>query len=155
MKGDALRMLREALARSPEQLRRYEVDASRPLQGLANLRFVVTTGAGSSAGHARYLAALLAEHGIPARFLPLDAFPPSSSRRVFPRMHAWRWKGPSTGASASSSRRALPLRIRRDGNPSHPWRSAASKSFRPSESTSSDPCFASKGPSAATPRLSV
>jgi creatinine amidohydrolase len=75
MKSDALRVLREALARSPEQLRRYEVDAPGALRDLAPPRFVVTTGAGSSAGHARYLAALLAEHGVPARFLPLDAFP--------------------------------------------------------------------------------
>ena len=34
------------------------------------------TGVGSSAAHARYLAALLAEAlGLPARFVPLDAFP--------------------------------------------------------------------------------
>src|SRR5688572_3537291 len=35
---------------------------------------VVTTGAGSSAAHARFLASVLGELGIPARFAPLTEF---------------------------------------------------------------------------------
>ncbi len=35
---------------------------------------VVTTGAGSSAAHARFLASVLVELGVPARFAPLSAF---------------------------------------------------------------------------------
>ena len=75
MTSDALRRLREALARSPEQLRRFETNAPTPLRGLSGARSILATGVGSSAGHARYLATLLGEHDIPARFLPLGAFP--------------------------------------------------------------------------------
>jgi len=65
--------LREALARGPDQLRGLRP----PEPDLANARGrpLVATGVGSSAGHARYLVATLAEHRLPARFLPLDAFP--------------------------------------------------------------------------------
>jgi hypothetical protein len=42
---------------------------------------VVTTGAGSSAAHARYLASVLHELAVPARFAPLTAFlaPPAAA----------------------------------------------------------------------------
>jgi creatinine amidohydrolase len=74
--------LRAALAR-----------AGRPLAGLAEpaplapfdaraARALRITGVGSSAAHARLLAALLCEElGLPARFVPLDAFPLAADPR--------------------------------------------------------------------------
>jgi creatinine amidohydrolase len=77
----SLATLRGALARTPALLRGladaeppFPIDASR-------VRAVQLTGAGSSAAHARFLAALLAERGIAARFVPLDAFPRAGDRR--------------------------------------------------------------------------
>jgi creatinine amidohydrolase len=64
--------LLEARARSlPEAIREA---ASTPLPDLAppeSVRRCLTTGVGSSAAHARFLACVLEEHGLPARFVPV------------------------------------------------------------------------------------
>lgn len=51
--------------------------ASAPLPDLRlprSVRRCLTTGVGSSAAHARYLACVLEEHGLPARFVPVGSF---------------------------------------------------------------------------------
>src|SRR5690242_21804287 len=73
---DAHRELEARVRSWPAMLRDAAAAAvAAPALGLAGIRRVVTTGVGGSAGHARVLAYLLAEHvGCDARFRPLGAF---------------------------------------------------------------------------------
>lgn len=72
----SLAALRDALAATPELVRRLASAPPRLALDASRLRSVQLTGAGSSAAHARFGAALLAEQlALPARFVPLDAFP--------------------------------------------------------------------------------
>jgi creatinine amidohydrolase len=78
----ALATLREALARTPALVR--ALASAEPPFALdhSGVRSVLVTGVGSSAAHARFLAALLAEPlGLAARFVPLDAFPRAGDPR--------------------------------------------------------------------------
>jgi len=68
--------LREALVRAGASLAALAEPAAPADFDPRAARAFRITGVGSSAAHARYLAALLAEElGLPARFVPLDAFP--------------------------------------------------------------------------------
>jgi creatinine amidohydrolase len=74
--GRSLAALREALRRAGEALPALAAHAPPADFDPRAARAIRVTGAGSSAAHARYLAALLAEElGLPARFVPLGAFP--------------------------------------------------------------------------------
>ena len=76
MTAPARAALRAALERGGSHL--AALTAPVPPAGFdpRSVRAFRLTGAGSSAAHARYLAALLCEElGLPARFVPLDAFP--------------------------------------------------------------------------------
>ncbi len=76
MTAPSLAALARALARAGDGLAALaEPTAPADFDPRAARAFRIT-GVGSSAAHARYLAALLAEElGLPARFVPLDAFP--------------------------------------------------------------------------------
>ena len=76
MNAPALGVLRTALERAGQQLGTL-VDPAPPASfDPRAVRAFRITGVGSSAAHARFLAVLLAEQlGLPARFVPLDAFP--------------------------------------------------------------------------------
>jgi creatinine amidohydrolase/Fe(II)-dependent formamide hydrolase-like protein len=72
----SLAALRAALERAGESLRALTEPAPPASFDPRAARSLRITGVGSSAAHARYLAALLSETlGLPARFVPLDAFP--------------------------------------------------------------------------------
>ncbi len=76
MTAPALAALREALLRARGALPALAAPARPADFDPRAARAFRITGVGSSAAHARYLAALLAEElGLPARFVPLDAFP--------------------------------------------------------------------------------
>jgi creatinine amidohydrolase len=72
----ALAALRAALRRAEDALPALAEPAAPADFDPRAARALLVTGAGSSAAHARWLAALLAEElGLPARFVPLGAFP--------------------------------------------------------------------------------
>jgi len=72
----ALAALRAALRRAGDALPALATPAVPADFEPRAARAFRITGVGSSAAHARYLAVLLAEElGLPARFVPLDAFP--------------------------------------------------------------------------------
>jgi creatinine amidohydrolase len=72
----ALAALRDALLRAAEALPALAAPAALSAFDPRAARAFRITGVGSSAAHARYLAVLLAEElGLPARYVPLDAFP--------------------------------------------------------------------------------
>jgi creatinine amidohydrolase len=72
----ALAALREALLRAGRALPALADPVAPAHFDPRSVRAIRVTGVGSSAAHARYLAALLAEAlALPARFVPLDAFP--------------------------------------------------------------------------------
>jgi creatinine amidohydrolase len=72
----SLAALRDALRRAGDALPALAEPAPPADFDPRAARAIRVTGAGSSAAHARYLAAVLAEElGLPARFVPLGAFP--------------------------------------------------------------------------------
>jgi creatinine amidohydrolase len=72
----SLAALRAALRRAEDSLHALAAPAPPADFDPRAARAIRVTGAGSSAAHARWLAALLAEElGLPARFVPLGAFP--------------------------------------------------------------------------------
>jgi creatinine amidohydrolase len=79
-------LLCERVERLPASLRAQAASGVPPLGiGPRTVRRFVTSGVGSSEAHARFLAHLLAaEHGLPARFVPLSALsapPPREAER--------------------------------------------------------------------------
>jgi len=84
--NDGLALLRARFSALPELLREAleRLDAPAPFDP-DRVRRIVTTGIGSSAGHARYLAHVLSESlGLPARFSPTGALasgPPPGALR--------------------------------------------------------------------------
>ena len=76
MNEPSLAALRAALAAAPGRLHRFAPRVPALDFDPRAVRCFCVTGVGSSAAHARFLAALLAEQGgLAARFVPLDAFP--------------------------------------------------------------------------------
>jgi creatinine amidohydrolase len=72
----SLAALRDALRRAGDALPALAAPAPPADFDPRDARAIRVTGAGSSAAHARWLAALLADElGLPARFVPLGAFP--------------------------------------------------------------------------------
>lgn len=73
--GEGARILEERIAEIPEALSRVFAEPAVLPFDLASVRAVRTTGVGSSAAHARFLAHLLTEYaGLPAHFVPLGEF---------------------------------------------------------------------------------
>lgn len=82
MTAPSLAALRQALLRAGEALPTLAAPAAPSDFDPRAARAFRITGVGSSAAHARYLAALLAEElGLPARYVPLDAFPLAGDAR--------------------------------------------------------------------------
>ena len=82
MTAPSLAALRQALLRAADALPALAEPAAPADFDPRAARAFRITGVGSSAAHARYLAALLAEElGLPARFVPLDAFPLAGDAR--------------------------------------------------------------------------
>jgi creatinine amidohydrolase len=78
----SLAALRQALLHAGEALPALAAPAAPADFDPRAARAFRITGVGSSAAHARYLAALLAEElGLPARYVPLDAFPLAGDAR--------------------------------------------------------------------------
>ncbi len=76
MNAPSLAALRAALAAAPARLRSFAPSVPALDFDPRAVRAFCVSGVGSSAAHARFLAALLAEQGgLPARFVALDAFP--------------------------------------------------------------------------------
>jgi creatinine amidohydrolase len=85
---EGFRLLRKRNAAAAELVRRTltsPIDAAAIAQSIGPAG-VLTTGAGSSAAHARFLASVLAELGVPARFAPLSEFlaspPPPAAQQT-------------------------------------------------------------------------
>ncbi len=82
MIAPALAVLRTALGRAATHLPALAAPAAPAGFDPRAARALRITGVGSSAAHARFLATLLAEQlGLPARFVPLDAFPLAADPR--------------------------------------------------------------------------
>ena len=159
MNEPSLAALRAALAAAPGRLRSFAARVPALDFDPRAVRCFCVTGVGSSAAHARFLTALLAEQGgLPARFVPLDAFPragdPADVLVVFSQALSPNARlaltQPEDWRSVLLVTAATPLATRSDARCSKACEAGACASSIRSGPTSSGRCCASRDRSRAT-----